>query len=494
VSEKVDRDDLQGIVASGYKHLDYARFVFISVLDSVLAREWLTRRILDNVTNAQHPGENKPRTCLDIAFTWKGIGALGIPNDLIDGFPHEFVAGMNRPEAAMILGDTGSSAQEHWQFGGCKTEPTTPLHILILLYAKTEEELNDFSRKMWSGDAITHGLRVNSEQDSFRKRDDLREPFGFRDGLSQPEVMGLKFRLSPRIGELIKTGEFVLGYENELGSRTRLPSIDSSQDPYDYLAEDPDNPKERRAFGRNGTYLVFRKLSQNVDAFWKFVKEHSRDPSDPNSRNLFAAKLVGRWPSGAPLMLAPHEDPGLSDNNSFVYSTDPKGLACPIGSHIRRANPRDALPVGRSKSLVASRRHRIIRRGRKYGAPFEGSTDDNPKLDEGLCFIAINADLRRQFEFIQQTWLNNPTFNGLDDDKDPIVGDNSGRGEFTIQEEPVNEHVYGLPSFVTVKGGGYFFLPGIRALKFLANYQPAATTARATQPPSTQAAAGQRPR
>ncbi|MGH7948252.1 MAG: Dyp-type peroxidase, partial [Candidatus Binataceae bacterium] len=163
----------------------------------------------------------------------------------------------------------------------------------------------------------------------------------------------------------------------------------------------------------------------------------------------------------------------------FLYTpTDAEGLACPIGSHIRRANPRDSLPLSPSKSLGLSSHHRIIRRGRKYCEPGEGSTNDNPKSNKGLYFVAINADLRRQFEFIQQTWINNPTFHGLDDDKDPIVGDNDGRGEFTIQAKPVDKRICGLRRFVTVRGGGYFFLPGIKALKFLANYRPSALPSR----------------
>jgi deferrochelatase/peroxidase EfeB len=147
-----------------------------------------------------------------------------------------------------------------------------------------------------------------------------------------------------------------------------------------------------------------------------------------------------------------------------------------------------------SKSLEISKRHRIIRRGRKYCEPAEDSTCGDPGYgDQGICFIALNADLRRQFEFIQQTWLNNPTFNGLDNDKDPIVGDNDGNGDMTMQAEPVDYHVHGLPRFVTVKGGGYFFLPGIRALRFLANYPLGASGAQTATGSPDQAGTTSRP-
>jgi deferrochelatase/peroxidase EfeB len=152
--------------------------------------------------------------------------------------------------------------------------------------------------------------------------------------------------------------------------------------------------------------------------------------------------------------------------------TDPDGLACPIGSHIRRANPRDSLNMPPSRSILISRRHRLVRRGRKFSLPPRDLGKNNSKYEQGLFFIVLNADLRRQYEFVQQLWINDPSFNGLDNDRDPLVGDSSSGGEFTIQTKPTNRHLRGLPRFVVMRGGGYFFLPGIRAVGFLANYQP----------------------
>ena len=176
------------------------------------------------------------------------------------------------------------------------------------------------------------------------------------------------------------------------------------------------------------------------------------------------------------MTLAPTRDNtalGADDkrNNAFDFSaSDAEGFACPIGSHIRRANPRDVLhPNGAARSVQVSNRHRIIRRGRPY--PDNSPERITGRSDEevGLIFIAINADLQRQFEFVQQTWLNNPAFNGLFDDTDPLVTHQDGPGSMTIQRPPVRLALPAVPTFVTVRGGAYFFLPGLRAIRFLAN-------------------------
>jgi Dyp-type peroxidase family len=214
--------------------------------------------------------------------------------------------------------------------------------------------------------------------------------------------------------------------------------------------------------GRNGSYLVYRKLYQDVAAFRQFLRKEARDPAD---EELLAAKLMGRWRSGAPLVLAPHaDDPALADdpqrNSDFNYvNMDPNGLACPIGAHIRRANPRD--------SVHGANRNRLIRRGLPYGPPLpEGAPDDG--ADRGVAVLFGNASISRQFEFVQRVWLNERKFGGLDNDKDPIAGDNDGCFDMTIQRRPFRRRISGLPRFVTVRGGGYFFAPGIAALRYLA--------------------------
>jgi Dyp-type peroxidase family len=456
MAQAIDRSDIQGLVASGYKRFPHARFVFLQVLDDPRkAQDWITR-LVDRVTTAVHP-DDKSKPCLNLAFSWQGLKALKLPDKLLDDFPHEFVAGMNRREAGEILGDTVKSSQLNWEYGGSNS---MPLHVLALLYAKTAAELEELYKTTCGPDMLKGGLEVVVEQNS--EQDNLYEPFGFRDGISQPPVRGLLGQSKKPVEEEVETGEFVLGYENELGQIARIPSVPDSEDQHDHLGRHPLQQDNLKAFGLNGTYLVFRKLSQNVECFWKYVRQQAEN-SDL-SAELIAAKMMGRWRNGTPLVLSPNvqlESQELIFNHFMFGETDEEGLKCPVGAHIRRANPRDSLPMGRSKSLRVSRRHRIIRRGRKYR--------EAGQQDQGIFFIALNANLRRQFEFVQQTWLNDAAFNGLDNEKDPIVGDNAGEGDFTIQGGAPSR-LCGLPRFVIVRGGGYFFLPGIRALRFLSSH------------------------
>ena len=510
--ELVNREDIQGIVASGYDHLDYSRFVFLEIKDPNATRKWLAS-ILPRITNARHPGDNKPTMCLNLAFGLQGLEKL-VPYRLRkQEFPHEFIRGMNDDNAHRILGDQGESAPKHWEYG---TKDQPQLHVLVMLYGTTDKELQSLHGKVFSSREFSDGLTTIAQQDSVIPPDDKTEPFGFRDRISQPPVQGLLGRRKST-EDPINTGEFVLGYENELDLLTQIPSIDNWADPLGYLYDHPQHRGKRKAFGMNGTYLVFRKLLQKVDAFRAYIdstseKEEfkayidkmSKDSNNQiDGRELLAAKMVGRWRSGAPLVLSP-DSPCSEPRNDFLFmETDPDGLACPIGSHIRRAHPRDSLDMPPSRSILISRRHRLLRRARKFSLPPKDLAKDNPKYEKGVCFIVqllrrarkfllppkdlaknnpkyeqglffivLNADLRRQYEFVQQLWINDPSFNGLDNDRDPLVGDNSSSGEFTIQAKPINRHLRGLPQFVVMRGGGYFFLPGIRAVRFLANYKP----------------------
>jgi deferrochelatase/peroxidase EfeB len=203
-----------------------------------------------------------------------------------------------------------------------------------------------------------------------------------------------------------------------------------------------------------------------------------------------ASKMVGRWPSGAPLVKSPdHDTAALGDDNDFLYhASDPHGLKCPLGSHVRRAHPRDALDPepGSERSIEVGKRHRILRRGRTYGPPVADSleardilaalttTGSRSPVERGLHFICLNTQIGRQFEFVQHTWVNNPKFDGLYEDDDPLVGSRGSArglpgGTFTVQREPVRTRVTGMPRFVQVRGGAYFFLPGLRAIRFLAS-------------------------
>ncbi len=195
---------------------------------------------------------------------------------------------------------------------------------------------------------------------------------------------------------------------------------------------------------------------------------------DGDALEYIAAKIVGRWKSGAPLAKYPHDDPHkdtavISTENDFDYDAqDKRGFGCPIGAHIRRANPRDSLGPDTETALESAKRHRLVRRGRSYGHHIENRFEDDGEK-RGLNFICLNGDIERQFEFVQQTWINNQTFAGLCDEVDPLVGKkDESNNSFTVQNDPVRRRIHNLQDFVKIKGGAYFFMPGIEALRYLA--------------------------
>lgn len=472
VAQPIDRADLQAIVASGFNHLNFSRYLMFKIIDRAQAKVWL-RAIAGHITHARlrESHEPKPARAVNIAFSAGGLDELGLGQQAITGFPREFSLGITRPEAPGILGDTGPNAAKNWQFGGPCNEP---VHIVLLLYANCAEELEGLTNLLNADQS--HGLIEIFGQNSVRH--DMFEPFGFRDGISQPLVHGLNATTQDN-HQLVKAGEFILGYENEYDEISSLPRISAELDPNGILPPALTDPAYRD-LGRNGSYLVIRKLAQHVNAFQNFLDDRSKGANgsvNPHERELLAARMLGRWRSGAPLVMFPGRDQPAAGadkllNNNFTYlPVDPKGYSCPLGSHIRRSNPRDSLAgLAPQKSQKVVNRHRIIRRGRIYREPEPALERDlSAPPDQGLFFVAINADIRRQFEFLQQTWINNGTFSGLYQDRDPLMSNQGGDNMFTRQGCPVDQSIRGLPNFVTVKGGGYFFLPGIKTLTFLAS-------------------------
>jgi len=247
-----------------------------------------------------------------------------------------------------------------------------------------------------------------------------------------------------------------------------------------------------RDLGRNGSYVVYRKLRQDVAGFWQFMKREAArrtGAEDPAYMVWLASRFVGRWPSGAPLVMTPDIDnPRLGDRDDFVYKSDADGFACPLGAHVRRVHPRDVIkPYGNEQSLSMSEAHRLLRRGRVFGPPlFDPLALDHPSSSSaattltelrddgearGIHFFCVNASIRSQFEFVQQTWSNNPRFSGLHDNRDPVAGNSGSPGDppsyMTIPASPVALRTAALPRFVTVKGGAYLFMPSLTALRFL---------------------------
>jgi len=479
---ELEFQDMQGFIARGYGNLPAASYLVLTLEEGTAARAWL-EGLIPRVT----PADVRPDArALHVAFTSDGLRALGLDETSLQSFSREFWEGMtDEHRARHVLGDRRESAPRHWRWGKGRD-----MHALLLLFARDDEALEAFVAELRAGYA---GVRELAQLDTFAFDSPL-EHFGFNDGIAQPFMEGLSRQGPPE--NTVAAGEFVFGYPNEYGRRPMTPLVKAELDPAGILVPrrssdgsepDGDDPP-RRDLGLNGTYLVFRQLSQDVPAFWRFVDEASRlgdGTSNPDERLLLAAKMVGRWPSGAPLTLCPDEDdPEKGSRDDFGYREhDRMGDRCPLGAHIRRTNPRDALEGSREDALKVANRHRLLRRGRPYGAPISRTMDVEEILSHqddheevGLHFISLGTDIARQFEFVQHTWINNAKFDGLYTDADPLMGHTGDRqGTFTLQGAPVRARVTGMERFVETRGGGYFFLPGLRALRYLASLPAAAT-------------------
>jgi Dyp-type peroxidase family len=466
--EELERKDIQGILLSSYSHLYWAFYVLLQVQEPGAARRGLAA-IVDKVTTADGKEEE---ASVNIALTQTGLARLGLDAAALASFPFAFQEGMSSQHRSRILGDTGESAPTAWQWGG----PDKSVDILLMLFAPdqpaVEAQLQQ-ARLLFPANGVIEIATLAAQ-----RYPDNKEHFGFADGIGQPVIQGsgrLKRQLE-RTGHAteVKAGEFILGYVNEYDVPSDSPLVDPAKDPQRVLPESAGGGA--RDLGRNGTYLVFRQMTQNVAGFWQFLDEATRHPdgtSDPEARDRLGAKFVGRWKSGAPLVETPDTDcPELGNDNDFGYAqSDPQGFACPFGAHIRRANPRDCLGDDPREALERARRHRLLRRGRAYGPRAADLLVDDGK-ERGLHFICLNSDIERQFEFVQQTWVNNPVFDRLSGEVDPLVGDQGkGKGFLTIQGHPIRSRVQNLRAFATIRGGAYFFLPGIRALRYLSSLQ-----------------------
>lgn len=476
-----DREDIQGILLSGFGHLYQTYYLLLTVTDAVAAKAWL-KRTIPAVTTAQrwpqdaHGKTIKPDITLNLALTHPGLAVLWLTEKALSTFPREFIEGMAEPKRAEILGDTGASAPSQWEFGGDRGET---VHLMVMLHGHSADQLRAHGQTLL-GDGS--GLAVVAAEAGFRVPT-KKEHFGFNDSISQPEIQGLETPGSSP-AQVVATGEFLLGYPDGYGILALTPVVPAADDPEQLLPSFPGTELPGyKNFGHNGSFLVYRKLSQAVAKFWQYVAAQAQAAEgqpDPQAMALVASKFVGRWPSGAPLTLTPDQDrPDLADQNDFLYlAADAKGFGCPVGAHIRRTNPRDSLLDAPGQgSLMTASRHRILRRGSLYGPPLYpldaieqgrlpiGIQDDGQ--ERGLHFFCFNADIGRQFEFVQQTWANNPRFEGLYDNKDPIVGDNDGTGTMAMPRCPVRQRALNLPRFVEMEGGGYFFMPSLRALRYL---------------------------
>ncbi len=442
---ELDLARIQGFVVRGYR-LPCAGYLFLRIVDVQRAGGWLAEIAEETLIAAEW--SQKPEAGVNVALTFAGLRMLGLPDATLAGFPEEFRQGM--AARAALLGDTGESAPEHWE-GGLGTPD---IHVLMMISAVHREALEAHDRRVRAQLERNGGLTVVYEDLGAALPDGV-EHFGYADGFAQPTIEGSPAGDTPGGGAVrpgggwrpIRAGEFILGYEDEEGV---LPS-----------APPPDE------LSCNGSFLAYRKLHQNVAAFRATLADAAA--LYPGGEELLAAKAVGRWRDGTPLDLSPATpDPAIAGdeqrNNAFSYGGDASGARCPIGSHIRRANPRDSLPF--EGKLV--NRHRLMRRGIPYGDPLPpGAADDG--ADRGVLFMCLQASIARQFEFVQSQWLGQGNTLGLGEDQDMLLGPQDGQAprKMTIPGEP--PFLLGpLSRMVTVRGGEYFFVPGINGLHYLA--------------------------
>ncbi len=434
----LEYNDIQHILLTRAPALT-GRYEFLSFRNAAGGRAWLSA-ILEKVQSAaaMRASVETDNRWVTVALTWNGLRALGLDEASLATFPEEFRQGM--VARAEMLGDTGQNHPDNWVGGLARPD----LHAIAILFARNDTERGRCQGEHAKLVALCNGVEVLSALDleATPPFDYAHDHFGYRDRLSQPVMEGTGEVPTPGSGPLLKPGEFILGYPDEDGP--------------------PDNLPQPEILSRNGSYMAYRRLEEHVGKFRDFLRERGKTPEE---QELIAAKLMGRWRSGAPLVLAPErDDPALGAdpqrNNDFNYKQlDPHGYAVPLGSHMRRMNPRD--------TAHNMNRRRMVRRGATYGPPLP---DDVPNdgVERGIAAFVICASLIRQFEFAQNVWANDRNFHELGNERDPIIGAQDGTLEYKIPKRPIRKKITGLPAFTTVRGGAYFFLPGIKALRYLA--------------------------
>jgi len=434
----LDLEDLQHFLMSR-PPARAARYEFLTFGSARGGRAWLSG-LIDKVGSAKAVGSNvADARWVTLGFTGNGLRALGVTEASLATFPEEFRQGMSA--RADILGITDTNHPKHW-VGGLASPN---LHAIAILFARDISERERCRQEHEQHVMACAGVEVLSALDleAIPPFDHAHEHFGYRDRLSQPVIEGTGVDPTPGSGPPIKPGEFFLGYPDEEGPPAGMPQPET--------------------LSRNGSYVAYLRMEEHVSAFREFLRQHGETPEQ---QEWVAAKLMGRWRSGAPLVLSPDQDnmelgADSSRNNDFNYkSMDPHGYGCPLGAHIRRMNPRD--------TAVNINRRKMIRRGGTYGPPLpEGAPDDG--IERGIAAFVGCASLVRQFEFAMNVWANDPNFHELGNERDPIFGTQDGKFDMTIPKRPIRKKIKGLPAFTTIRGGAYFFLPGIRGLRYLAS-------------------------
>ncbi len=435
----LELDDIQSGVLRPRPSPFAATYIILRIDDRAAGRE-LMRRLCNAVASAAHPQSPARDTWVSAALSFAGLRALGVPAASLESFPPQFVQGM--AARAERLHDDGESSPEHWE----KPLGTPDVHVVITAVSTDESLLQAALDRAKPALAEVPGVEAIWRQDCHVPKDE-KEPFGFKDGISHPAIEGSGIPGTNPNETPLKAGEFVLGYPDEM-SHGEVPIIPQPE-----------------ILGRNGSFIVFRKLHQRVAAFRQYLKANARDAAD---EELVAAKMMGRWRSGAPLALSPDaDDPAIgvdpARNNNFLFAADDAiGYKTPLGSHIRRMNPRDSNISG------VMRIHRMIRRGSGYGPPLPDGVLEDDGADRGIIFTFVGANLGRQFEFVQSEWMHDGEFFGDGKEADPVSGAADREGTYNIPRRPLRRQLKGLPRFVVTRGGEYCFLPSLSALRWLA--------------------------
>lgn len=517
---ETEKGDIQGLLARGYKPLNAAVYLFLHIKDAPKARAYLSWLVKHHVTTADQRFDgdnneslNNKHFAVNIAFTSCGLKAIELSPKIISTFSREFTEGIcyeykkngkTIRERSTLLGDVSASDPDLWHWGNSKEKP---IHCVLMLFALCNNCLADLRKNIWDSKELRSGLDLSYDGDTYLYKSGIeKEHFGFNDGIGQPIIKG--FSKAKESDTTVNTGEFILGYHNAYNNHspspfviTESPNIDLPNFPVSPKDSNLQNKKIKKDLGKNGTYLVIRQMEQHVEKFWKYMYDKSREKGNTQMEKAvsLAAKMTGRWPNGESLTVSldGSADIPADELDSFLYTDqDSHGLRCPFGAHIRRTNPRDQVHTGRNKeeSLEMSGRHRMLRRGRIYGEPLdedfniermicksmraeikELSDRQQTQKVRGLYFICLVSDIQRQFEFVQNVWVNTVGFADLCKQVDPIIGPRSENAmsechEFTTQQHHVRKRYKDVPEFTTVIGGAYFFMPGIKALKYIINH------------------------
>jgi deferrochelatase/peroxidase EfeB len=516
--------DVQGgiLTAYGRQGFPFGRFGLLSVSDADKGRAFIESVRPRITTGARWLSEGikapigrvevrRPLVTVNLAFTVRGLRALGVPTRTLRGMPDEFMDGMVKRRA--ILGDdTTDNHSSGWDPVWQAEQGCEKVHILVMLNGAIRKDGTAVPQLDETCEWIAKLCRDNGgvELLSGHRGDDLlwqhlealrdaqgapcpKEHFGYTDGISDPVFQGqyaqgeeversVGFGATDGEGNWrpLAAGEFLLGWPDE------AQEIPGSAMPLD--------------FSRNGTFFAYRKLHQDIDAFKSWVEATAvklqavwKLATLKEARETLYAKMAGRWSDGVPLSVAatyadwldfnqrcpPPADHRVRDTSErskalvdFGYRDDPDGIRCPLGSHIRRANTRDMLdprgsdenPASRMGSALNNRR-RVLRRGLPYGK--EGAANN----EHGVIMLVVCASLQRQFEFVQQQWMNYGLDASSGNDTCPVIGNHAPGSKFTIPADP---HA-GNPPFIApdmkqwvqTRGGDYFFVPSMTALRMI---------------------------